>query len=111
MRAADGDNVSLSLFCVSGTGKRSLNLTPAIEIVASANGSPIMFPRLMRLRPYWGLEYSIFLSDGESSDPYPGISAGDLKAEGREMVRSDVCRGVAIQLTRLLLAYMGQPVV
>jgi hypothetical protein len=38
-------------------------------MVARANGSPIMFPMLTRLRPYWGLEYSIFLSDGERSDP------------------------------------------
>jgi len=44
-------------------------LTAAIEIVARANGSPMMFPKLMRLRPYWGLEYSIFPSDGERSEP------------------------------------------
>ena len=44
-------------------------LTVAIEIVARANGSPMMFPKLMRLRPYWALEYSIFPSDGERSEP------------------------------------------
>ena len=44
-------------------------LTAAIEMVARAKGSPMMFPRLMRLRPYWALEYSIFVSDGERSEP------------------------------------------
>jgi hypothetical protein len=42
-----------------------VNLTAAMEMVARANGSPIMFPRLTRLRAYWLLEYSIFLIDGE----------------------------------------------
>jgi hypothetical protein len=52
-----------------GQTTTSQKLTVAIEMVASANGSPMIFPRLIRLRPYGGREYSIFLSDGEWSDP------------------------------------------
>lgn len=44
-------------------------LTAAIEMVARAKGSPMMLPKLMRLRPYWALEYSILVSDGERSEP------------------------------------------
>ena len=68
MRAAEGGRVSTSVSTHHSLARKS-KLTVAIEIVARANGSPMMFPKLMRLRPYWALEYSILPSDGERSEP------------------------------------------
>ena len=49
---------------------RTKQLTDEMEMVARAKGSPIMFPMRMPLRPpYWPLEFSIFLNDGECSEP------------------------------------------
>lgn len=54
-------------------------LTIAMEMVASANGSPIMFPRLIvrippvRLRDVLSMVPFIFLREGECNDPYDGI--------------------------------------
>jgi len=40
-----------------------------MERVARAKGSPMMFPMRIPFRPYEALEFSIFLNDGECSDP------------------------------------------
>lgn len=52
--------------------------TTEMEIVASANGSPRMFPKLTEripegLRPFRSIWPFILWSDGECSEPYVGI--------------------------------------
>ena len=48
-----------------------IQLTAAIEIVARAKGSPMIFPIWMPLRPYC---LDSILSDGECSEPYEGMN-------------------------------------
>jgi hypothetical protein len=49
MQAEEGQSAGEAL---SHGGMEGTRPTAAIEIVARANGSPMMFPMLMRLRPY-----------------------------------------------------------
>jgi len=67
-RAEEGNNpckLSREGSALIDAVRREHEPTADIEMVARANGSPITFPRLMRLRPYWTREFSIFLSEGE----------------------------------------------
>jgi hypothetical protein len=54
---------------------RVVSLTIAMEMVANANGSPTMCPKLNLRPPPWLYLFSILRSDGEP-EPYDGMKLG-----------------------------------